>query len=36
MRMQPAEVTSLASVRNVDQWAREYSQELARRVELKV
>ena len=33
---QPAEVTSLASVRNVDQWAREYSQELARRVELKV
>jgi 1-deoxy-D-xylulose-5-phosphate reductoisomerase len=32
----PAEVTSLASVRNVDQWAREYSQELARRVELKV
>jgi len=33
---QPAEVTTLASVRNVDQWAREYSQELARRVELKV
>ncbi len=33
---QPAEVTSLASVRSVDQWAREYSQELARRVELKV
>ena len=33
---QPAEVTSLASVRNVDRWAREYSQELARRVELKV
>jgi len=32
----PAEVTSLASVRNVDQWAREYSQELARRVESKV
>jgi len=32
----PAEVTSLATVRNVDQWAREYSQELARRVELKV
>jgi 1-deoxy-D-xylulose-5-phosphate reductoisomerase len=32
----PAEVTSLASVRNVDRWAREYSQELARRVELKV
>jgi 1-deoxy-D-xylulose-5-phosphate reductoisomerase len=32
----PAEVASLASVRNVDQWAREYSQELARRVELKV
>jgi 1-deoxy-D-xylulose-5-phosphate reductoisomerase len=33
---EPAEVTSLAAVRNVDQWAREYSQELARRVELKV
>jgi 1-deoxy-D-xylulose-5-phosphate reductoisomerase len=33
---QPAEVTSLASVRKVDRWAREYSQELARRVELKV
>jgi 1-deoxy-D-xylulose-5-phosphate reductoisomerase len=33
---QPAEVTSLAGVRNVDQWAREYSQELARRVESKV
>jgi len=33
---QPAEVTSLASVRSVDQWAREYSQELARMVELKV
>jgi 1-deoxy-D-xylulose-5-phosphate reductoisomerase len=32
----PAEVTSLAGVRSVDQWAREYSQELARRVELKV
>jgi 1-deoxy-D-xylulose-5-phosphate reductoisomerase len=32
----PAEVASLAAVRNVDQWAREYSQELARRVELKV
>jgi 1-deoxy-D-xylulose-5-phosphate reductoisomerase len=32
----PAEVTTLAGVRNVDQWAREYSQELARRVELKV
>jgi 1-deoxy-D-xylulose-5-phosphate reductoisomerase len=32
----PAEVSSLASVRNVDQWARECSQELARRVELKV
>jgi 1-deoxy-D-xylulose-5-phosphate reductoisomerase len=32
----PAEVTTLASVRNVDRWAREYSQELARRVELKV
>jgi 1-deoxy-D-xylulose-5-phosphate reductoisomerase len=33
---QPAEVTSLAGVRSVDRWAREYSQELARRVELKV
>jgi len=33
---EPAEVTTLASVRNVDRWAREYSQELARRVELKV
>jgi 1-deoxy-D-xylulose-5-phosphate reductoisomerase len=33
---QPAEVTSLAGVRSVDLWAREYSQELARRVELKV
>jgi 1-deoxy-D-xylulose-5-phosphate reductoisomerase len=32
----PVEVASLASVRNVDQWAREYSLELARRVELKV
>ncbi len=32
----PAEVTSLASVRNVDQWARGHAQELARRVELKV
>jgi 1-deoxy-D-xylulose-5-phosphate reductoisomerase len=32
----PVEVDSLASVRNVDQWAREYSLELARRVELKV
>jgi 1-deoxy-D-xylulose-5-phosphate reductoisomerase len=32
----PAEVATLASVRNVDRWAREYSQELARRVELKV
>jgi 1-deoxy-D-xylulose-5-phosphate reductoisomerase len=32
----PVEVDSLASVRNVDQWARQYSLELARRVELKV
>jgi 1-deoxy-D-xylulose-5-phosphate reductoisomerase len=32
----PVEVESLASVRNVDQWARECSLELARRVELKV
>jgi 1-deoxy-D-xylulose-5-phosphate reductoisomerase len=32
----PAEVASLASVRNVDQWAREYAQELARGLELRV
>jgi 1-deoxy-D-xylulose-5-phosphate reductoisomerase len=31
----PAEVTSLAAVRAVDQWAREYSQETARGVQLK-
>jgi 1-deoxy-D-xylulose-5-phosphate reductoisomerase len=31
-----AEVTTLAEVRAVDQWAREYSQEIARGVELKV
>jgi len=31
----PAEVASLASVRAVDQWAREYSLETARGVELK-
>jgi 1-deoxy-D-xylulose-5-phosphate reductoisomerase len=33
---QPAEVATLAEVRNVDQWAREYSLDVARRVELKV
>ena len=32
----PAEVASLAAVRAVDQWAREFSQEAARGVELKV
>ena len=31
----PAEVASLAAVRAVDQWAREYSQEAARGVQLK-
>ncbi len=31
-----AEVTTLAEVRAVDQWARQYSQEIARGVELKV
>jgi len=33
---EPAEVTTLAGVRRVDQWAREYSREFARGVELKV
>ncbi len=33
---QPAEVPTLAAVRKVDRWAREYSQEIARGVELKV
>jgi len=32
----PAQVAALAEVRAVDQWAREYSQELARGLELKV
>jgi 1-deoxy-D-xylulose-5-phosphate reductoisomerase len=32
----PAEVATLAAVRAVDQWAREYSLEIARGVELKV
>jgi 1-deoxy-D-xylulose-5-phosphate reductoisomerase len=31
----PAQVASLAAVRTVDEWAREYSQEAARGVELK-
>ncbi len=31
-----AELTTLAEVRAVDRWAREYSQEIARGVELKV
>jgi 1-deoxy-D-xylulose-5-phosphate reductoisomerase len=33
---QPAEVQSLAGVRTVDRWAREYSQEIARGVQSKV
>jgi hypothetical protein len=33
---QPAEVRTIDEVRAVDRWAREYSQELARGVELKV
>jgi len=33
---QPAEVATLAAVRAVDQWAREYSQDVARGLELKV
>ncbi len=32
----PAEVATLAAVRAVDRWAREYSQEIARGLELKV
>jgi 1-deoxy-D-xylulose-5-phosphate reductoisomerase len=32
----PAEVGTLAAVREVDRWAREYAQEIARAVELKV
>src|SRR5262245_9946309 len=32
----PEEVATLAAVRKVDEWAREYSQEMARAVELKV
>ena len=32
----PAEVATLAAVREVDSWAREYAQEFARAVELKV
>jgi hypothetical protein len=33
---QPAEVATLSAVREVDRWAREYAQEMARAVELKV
>ena len=33
---EPAELTTLAEVRAVDRWAREYSQEIARGVESKV
>jgi 1-deoxy-D-xylulose-5-phosphate reductoisomerase len=33
---QPAEVTKLAEVRNVDKWARGYALEAARGLELKV
>jgi 1-deoxy-D-xylulose-5-phosphate reductoisomerase len=32
----PAEVRTLSTVREVDRWAREYAQEVARAVELKV
>jgi 1-deoxy-D-xylulose-5-phosphate reductoisomerase len=32
----PAEVATLSAVRGVDRWAREYSQEIARGLELKV
>jgi 1-deoxy-D-xylulose-5-phosphate reductoisomerase len=32
----PEEVATIAAVRKVDEWAREYSQEIARAVELKV
>ena len=32
----PAEVATLSAVREVDRWAREYAQEMARAVELKV
>ena len=32
----PAEVRTLAAVRAVDRWAREYAPEVARGVELKV
>jgi 1-deoxy-D-xylulose-5-phosphate reductoisomerase len=32
----PEEVATIAAVRTVDEWAREYSQEIARAVELKV
>jgi len=32
----PSEVTTLAEVRSVDSWARDYSRDLARGVELKV
>jgi 1-deoxy-D-xylulose-5-phosphate reductoisomerase len=32
----PEEVCTLAAVRAVDRWAREYAQEIARAVELKV
>jgi 1-deoxy-D-xylulose-5-phosphate reductoisomerase len=32
----PAEVATLSAVREVDRWAREYAQEIARAVELKV
>ena len=32
----PAEVATLGAVRAVDEWAREYSQDIARGLELKV
>jgi 1-deoxy-D-xylulose-5-phosphate reductoisomerase len=33
---QPAEVATLEAIRTVDRWAREYAQEIARGLELKV
>ncbi len=33
---QPAEVTTLAAVRGVDSWARDYAQQVARELHLKI
>jgi 1-deoxy-D-xylulose-5-phosphate reductoisomerase len=33
---QPAEVATLEAIRAVDRWARDYAQEIARGLELKV